>query len=103
MFSISLSRQVYAIFADDNSPYFAISTSAITWFEANYMRLNSTKCHVLWATLLDKKNSVHKGEESFRWVGPIVGDATLPDNIKTISDLEKFKKVVKGWVPANCV
>ena len=48
-------------------------------------------------------NSVHKGEESFRWFGPIVWNTMLPDNIKTISDLEKFKKVVKGWVPANCV
>ena len=33
-------------------------------------------------------DSVHKGEESFRWFGPIVWDTMLPDNIKTISDFE---------------
>ena len=48
-------------------------------------------------------NSVHNGEESFRWFGPIVWDTMLPDNIKKISDLENFKKVVKGWIPSNCL
>ena len=48
-------------------------------------------------------NSVEKGEKSLRWFGPIVWDTMLPDNIKIISDLEKFKIIIKGWVPANCV
>ena len=37
-------------------------------------------------------NSVHKAEESFRWFGPIVWDTILPDDIKTISDIEKVKE-----------
>ena len=48
-------------------------------------------------------NSVHNGEESFRWFGPIVWDTMLPDNITKISDLENFKKVVKGSIPSNCL
>ena len=48
-------------------------------------------------------NSVHNGEQSFRSFGPVVWDTMLPDNIKTISNLEEFKEVIKDWVPANCL
>ena len=48
-------------------------------------------------------NSVYKGEQSFRWFGPIVWDTMLPCNFKAISDLEEFKKAIKQWVPTNCL
>ena len=47
-------------------------------------------------------NTVYKGEASLRWFGPIVWDSMLPENLKAISTLVKFKKEIKKWVPENC-
>ena len=47
-------------------------------------------------------NTVYKGEQSFRYFGTVVWDKMLPENIKNVSNLDEFKKVVKAWVPDNC-
>ena len=47
-------------------------------------------------------NTVDNGEESLRWLGPIVWDIMIPGNIKAISDLKEFKQKVKVWTPENC-
>ena len=47
-------------------------------------------------------NKVYKGEQSLRWFGPIVWDSMLPEKIKTLSNLEDFKKNICTWVPNNC-
>ena len=47
-------------------------------------------------------NSVHKGEWSMRWFGPVVWDEMLPEKFKEIQVLETFKEEIKGWIPTNC-
>ena len=47
-------------------------------------------------------NTEYKGKYSLRWFGPLVWDYMLPDNLKSITTLEKFKNEVKKWVPKNC-
>ena len=48
-------------------------------------------------------NTVRKGELSLRYFGPIVWDTMLPQTLKEISDLNKFKQEIRAWVPENCV
>ena len=45
--------------------------------------------------------SVHYGEESLRYLGPIVWNL-VPDDIKSATNLNKFKNSIKSWVPDNC-
>ena len=47
-------------------------------------------------------NTEYKGKYSLRWFGPLVWDYMLPDNLKSITTLERFKNEVKKWVPENC-
>ena len=47
-------------------------------------------------------NSKYNGENSIRYFGPVVWDTMLPDELKSIQTLEKFKTEVKKWVPINC-
>ena len=48
-------------------------------------------------------NSVYNGTQSLRYFGPIVWDNMIPENIKVISDLNKFKEKISAWVPNNCL
>ena len=48
-------------------------------------------------------NTVNKGELSLRSFGPVVWDNMLPQKLKEITDLVKFKREIKEWVPDNCV
>ena len=48
-------------------------------------------------------NTVRKGELSLRYFGPIVWDTMLPQTLKEISDLNKFKQEIRAWAPENCV
>ena len=48
-------------------------------------------------------NTVNKGEGSLRSFGPIILDSMLPESLKIILTLEKFKEQIKKWVPENCV
>ena len=47
-------------------------------------------------------NTVFKGEGSLRSFGPIVWNNMLPEGLKSISTLQKFKSEIKGWIPDNC-
>ena len=46
--------------------------------------------------------SEHNGKNSIRYFGPVVWDTMLPDGLKSIQNLEKFKTEVKKWVPKDC-
>ena len=48
-------------------------------------------------------NTVFKGEQSVRSFGPIVWDNMLPQNLKELTNIDKFKYEIKRWVPRNCV
>ena len=48
-----------------------------------------------------KVNTVYYGENSIRNFGPIVWNL-LPENFKSYTTLEGFKKAVKSWMPTNC-
>ena len=45
---------------------------------------------------------VYKGECSLRSFGPIVWDSMLPEEFKSIDNLDEFKGEVKSWSPKNC-
>ena len=47
-------------------------------------------------------NTVWYGENSIRYLGPIIWDEMLPQNLKSIETLKKFKDEVIEWVPKNC-
>ena len=47
-------------------------------------------------------NTVQYGENSFRYLGPIVWDQMLPTKFKDISKLKKFKEEIRKWIPNNC-
>lgn len=47
-------------------------------------------------------NSLHNGESSVRYFGPIVWDDMLPSKLKSIQTLEKFKVELEKWIPINC-
>ena len=42
------------------------------------------------------------GKGSFRYFGPVVWDQMLPNDLKSIETLDKFKTEVKKWIPHNC-
>ena len=44
----------------------------------------------------------YRGKQSLRWFGPLVWDYMLPDDLKCITTIEKFKTEIKKWVPENC-
>ena len=46
-------------------------------------------------------NSVNKGQETLRFIGPKIWDI-IPDRIKESSSLTIFKNKIKTWVPENC-
>ena len=47
-------------------------------------------------------NTVYYGENSVRYLGPIVWDEMLPERFKSIQELGDFKSKIKGWAPTNC-
>ena len=47
-------------------------------------------------------SSEYNGKSSIRYFGPLVWDTMLPDSLKSIQNLEKFKTEVKKWVPKDC-
>ena len=47
-------------------------------------------------------NSKFNGENSIRYFGPVVWDTMLPDKLKSIQTIEKFKTDIKKWIPTNC-
>ena len=47
-------------------------------------------------------SSEYNGKSSIRYFGPLVWDTMLPDSLKSIQNLEKFKTKVKKWVPKDC-
>ena len=51
--------------------------------------------------LIPQVNSVHKGQQSLRYLGPIIWNL-IPDGIKYISSLNAFKNNIKKWKPQNC-
>ena len=44
----------------------------------------------------------YRGKQSLRYFGPLVWDYMLPEELKAIGTIEKFKMEVKKWVPENC-
>ena len=48
-------------------------------------------------------NTVYNGENSFRIFGPRVWDTMLPEKYKKCTSLSDFKKIIKSWVPKNCI
>ena len=46
-------------------------------------------------------NSVNKGQETLRFLGPKVWDI-IPSSIKEASSLTIFKNKIKNWVPEDC-
>ena len=52
--------------------------------------------------LIPKVNGEYMGKLSLRYFGPVVWETMLPNEFKSISDLEKFKEDIKKWVPSNC-
>ena len=51
---------------------------------------------------IPKINSEYMGKLSLRWFGPVLWDRMLPEKYKGIVLLEKFKEVIKRWIPENC-
>ena len=49
-----------------------------------------------------KVNSVYNGEQSLRSFGPLVWDTMIPETLKAITDLDKFKIAITKWKPNNC-
>ena len=47
-------------------------------------------------------NNKITGEDTIRYLGPIVWDEILPNEYKSIETLEKFKMAIKKWKPENC-
>ena len=47
-------------------------------------------------------NSVHYGENSIRYLGPIVWDDMIPKDFKSIETLDKFRNTIKNWIPVGC-
>lgn len=47
-------------------------------------------------------NTEHMGKNSIRYFGPIVWDDMVPEDLKSIETLEKFKTKILKWVPTNC-
>ena len=47
-------------------------------------------------------SSQYNGKESVRYFGPLVWNNMLPDQLKSIETVEKFKTEVKKWKPTGC-
>ena len=45
--------------------------------------------------------SVYKGQESLKYFGPIIWNM-VPAEYKSLSSLDKFKKVITKWKPTEC-
>ena len=41
----------------------------------------------------------YMGKLTLRYFGPVVWETMLPESYKDITDLEKFKKDIKDWIP----
>ena len=52
--------------------------------------------------LIPKVNGEYMGKMSLRYFGPVVWEVMLPQEYKTISDLDTFKEDIKSWIPSNC-
>ena len=46
-------------------------------------------------------NTAYYGERSVRNFGPNVCDTMVPENLKSFSNLDDFKRKVREWVPEN--
>ena len=47
-------------------------------------------------------NGEYMGKMSLRYFGPVVWETMLPEEFKSITDLDKFKEDIKKWEPSNC-
>ncbi len=47
-------------------------------------------------------NTVHYGKNSIRYLGPIIWDDMVPNRLKSIENLDKFKNEIRNWIPTNC-
>ena len=47
-------------------------------------------------------NTIYNGEQSLRSFGPVVWNDLLPDIFKSATTLNKFKHMIKLWVPTGC-
>ena len=46
-------------------------------------------------------NTVHYGQDSLRYFGSVIWDL-IPQNIREINDLDKFKDAIRNWKPNTC-
>ena len=47
-------------------------------------------------------NTIYNGERSLRSFGPVVWNDLLPNKFKSATMLNKFKHMIKLWVPTGC-
>ena len=52
--------------------------------------------------IIPRVHGEYMGKMSLRYFGPVVWETMLPDELKSITNLEKFKEDIKDWVPSNC-
>ena len=50
---------------------------------------------------LPQVNTVHYGHDSLRYLGCKIWEL-IPSEIKTSTDVKKFKIKIKSWVPSGC-
>ena len=50
---------------------------------------------------LPQVNTVHYGHDSLRYFGCKIW-GIIPEKIKMIDDIDKFKSMIKMWIPNNC-
>ena len=50
---------------------------------------------------IPKINTVYKGEDSIRYLGPKIWNL-IPTNLKHIKSLAKFKEEIRKWIPKDC-
>lgn len=51
--------------------------------------------------IVPRVNTVFKGDDSLRHLGPLIWNI-IPNKIKQLSSLKKFKAEIKKWIPHNC-
>ena len=49
--------------------------------------------------LIPNVNTEKFGKSSLCWFGPVVWERMLPEYFKSIQSLERFKEVIKIWIP----
>ena len=49
--------------------------------------------------IIPKVKGEYMGKLTLRYFGPVVWETMLPESFKGITDLEKFKKDIKDWIP----